>query len=363
MSASTSETAARLVREDVAAVLAVPGRLAVLEPLRQARLTVTGGTGFLGTWLLELVAALNRDHGFGIHAAIFSRFPQVFRERHGKLAADRAFTFIAGDVRGPFDLPRETTHLIHAAAITNGNEFASVPTRVAAVNGMGAVHLFDAARRLAEPQRVVLISSGLVYGPQPLDLPRLPERSSALSGLGDVKGVYAASKRFAESVAAAAVSEGKLPVTIARPFAFVGPHLALHLPWAITDFFRDALHGGPLRIMGDGTTVRSLLYASDFAWAILALAARGEEREAYNVGSPEGIDLLSLAQKIAALPPSAPEIQTGRGQTAGNPSRFVPETRKIEALLGGPLVSVPLDRALERTMEWYRTSPRIDNRA
>jgi dTDP-glucose 4,6-dehydratase len=245
--------------------------------------------------------------------------------------------------------------LIHAAAITNGDECASVPTRVAAVNGEGVSRVCDAARLLPNLQRIVLLSSGLVYGRQSFQEPQIAETHPGGTGLFDAKDVYAASKRFAETVAASYISECKLPITVARPFAFVGPYQPLHLPWAVTDFIRDAIHGGPIRIMGDGTTVRSLMYGSDFAYGILALAVRGRVRETYNIGSPHGIDLLTLARKIAAFFAPAPEIKTCLGQLDHPSTTKVPSTAKVEAELGFKM-TLDLDAALERAIAWHKAS-------
>ena len=117
-----------------------------------------------------------------------------------------------------------------------------------------------------------------MYGVQPWDMPSIDEDFAGPLRCNDVSAVYAESKRFAEVVAQCAVSESKLPVVTLRPFAFVGPYQSLQLPWAVTDFIRDSMAGGPIRIMGDGSTVRSIMYASDYAFWVLAALACGRPR-------------------------------------------------------------------------------------
>ena len=169
----------------------------------------------------------------------------------------------------------------------------------------------------------------------------------------DVNAVYAESKRFAEVIAHSAISETKLPVVILRPFAFLGPYQSLQLPWAVTDFIRDSFTGGPIRIMGDGSTVRSLMYASDYAFWVLAALANGRPRETYNIGSPEPVDLSTLAQMITQSFTPIPEIHTRVGQTGHERNRLVPDISRARRDLGVE-VTVTLFEAIQKTITWNR---------
>ena len=202
-------------------------------------------------------------------------------------------------------------------------------------------------------QKFVLLSSGLVYGAQPWDLARVDEAFAGPMRCNDVNAVYAESKRFAEVVGQSAISESKLPVVTLRPFAFVGPYQSLQLPWAVTDFIRDSFTGGPIRIMGDGSTVRSLMYASDYAFWVLAALANGRPRETYNVGSPEPVDLGSLAKLITQSFTPVPDIRTRLGQTGHDRNRLVPDVSRAQRDLGVE-VTVPLVEAIQRTITWNR---------
>ncbi len=340
-----------LVREDVANVLS--GRAEPLRDLAGGHLFLTGGTGFLGSWLLELLAHLNEHHSFQTRVTVLSRSPQDLATRAPHLAANVAFTFIEGDVCHFAEMPMDVTHVIHAAALTNRNQFASNPTHVGEVNANATLRVLRASQLLPDLRRFLLISSGLVYGEVPRQLERVDE--TYVGGLPsfNFNSIYAESKRYSETIAAAFLSETKLPIVVARPFAFVGPYQSLALPWAVTDFMRDALTGGPVKIMGDGSTVRSLMYASDFAYWTLAMAANGRARAAYNIGSPEPVDLLSLAHRITQFFSPIPEILTEIGGTGQTSNRLVPSTRKAERELGLQL-TVGLSDALQRTISWHK---------
>jgi len=339
------------VRSDVVAVL--QGRAEFLKPLAGCNIVITGGTGFLGTWLLELICALNTDYQFDTRVTIYSRSAPDFARRQKHLGARREFRFLDGDIRFLTELPYETHYIIHAASLTDRRLFASNPTAVGEVNSLGTIRLLRAASRLEDLRNLLLISSGLIYGPQSLSTERISENYSAGFACDDPNAIYAESKRFSEAFAASFVSETKIPLVLARPFAFVGPYQSLELPWAVTDFIRDSLAGRPIKIMGDGSTVRSLMYASDFAYWILAALACGQVRHAYNIGSPEPVDLLSLARTITQHFTPPPDILTKVGQYGHEPTRLVPNIDKARRELGVQ-VTVPLADAIQRTINWHR---------
>jgi dTDP-glucose 4,6-dehydratase len=341
-----------LVTSDAEAVLG-SGRSHQLDALRGQHVFISGGTGFLGTWLLELVRVLNERHGFGLSVTVYSRNARAFAARWPHLGQQQGVRFEDGDIRYFTELPRDVRYIIHAAALTDRRLLASQPAAVAEVNSVGTQRLLRAANLLEDLQKFVLLSSGLVYGAQPWEQPRIDETFAGPLRCDNVNVVYAESKRFAEAVAQSAVSESKMPVVTLRPFAFLGPYQSLQLPWAVTDFIRDSFTGGPIRIMGDGSTVRSLMYASDYAFWVLAALAKGKPRETYNVGSPEAVDLGSLSKMITQLFSPVPEIRTRIGQTGHEPSRLVPDISRAKRDFGVDL-TVSLASAIQQTVSWNR---------
>ena len=143
------------VSHDVEAVLS--GRTDLLQPLAGANIFITGGTGFLGTWLLELIAVLNAKHKFNTQVTVFSRSAPDFARRHKHLGGRKEFHFVEGDIRYLTELPHATDHILHAAALTDRRLFASNPTAVGEVNGMGAIRLLRAANRLEDLKKILRI--------------------------------------------------------------------------------------------------------------------------------------------------------------------------------------------------------------
>ncbi len=343
--------ATALTRSDAEAVL--EGRSSHLEELRGQHLFISGGTGILGSWLLELIHVLNERYHFGLRVTVYSRNARTFATQWPHLVQQELTRFEEGDIRYFTEFPRDTRYIIHAAALTDRRLLASQPFAVAEVNSMGTLRVLRAANLLEDVQKFVLLSSGLVYGAQPWDLPRIDESFAGPLRCNDMNAVYPESKRFAEVAAQSAISETKLPVVTLRPFGFVGPYQPMQLPWAVTDFIRDSFTGGPIRIMGDGATIRSLMYMSDYAFWVLAALVHGKSRKVYNIGSPEPVDLATLARMITQSFSPVPEIHTRLGQAGHDRTRLVPEVTLAQRELGVE-VTVPLAEAIQRTITWHR---------
>jgi len=151
-------------------------------------------------------------------------------------------------------------------------------------------------------------------------------------------------------------NQHRLSIVNTRPFAFIGPYQLLDRPWAINNFIRDSLFGGPIRILGDGETVRSYMYPSDMAWWLLNILSRGDSGTNYNLGSPNGITLLKLAELIAQQFPQPPKIvsRISPDKSLAH-SRFVPDVTSAEKNLG-LVLKVDLETAIKRTILWNRNA-------
>ncbi len=323
------------------------------DELRGARLFVTGGTGFVGRWLLETLLAANARLGLGAAATVLSRDPAAFRARAPHLAGDPAVTLLAGDVR-TFDFPGgQFSHIIHAATDSSARLNAEQPLLMFDTIVEGTRHVLDSA--VASRARAVLFtSSGAVYGRQPADMARMAEDyPGAPDPLSD-GSAYGEGKRAAELLCRLCADKHGLDVKIARLFAFVGPHLPLDRHYAAGNFVRDALAGGPVRVQGDGTPVRSYLYAADLAAWLWTILARGRSCRPYNVGSDEPVTVGELARETAGIVGPDVGVEIGRRPVPGEPAqRYVPSVARARAELG--LDTWVLRReALRRTAEWYR---------
>jgi len=311
--------------------------------LSGARIFVTGGTGFFGRWLLASLAraADQRD----IRIVALTRNADAFARTAPDLAQHHAIKLVEGDVRSFADIPGRFTHIIHAATDTSAAAGADIPTLVdTIVNGSARVLQFA---RTCGASRLLYVSSGAVYGPQPPALERVPEHYDGAPAALDPRSAYGQAKRLAETLCIDAASDHLAPI-IARAFAFVGPGLPLDGHFAIGNFIADAAAGRPIIIRGSGETIRSYLYAGDLAAWLLTLLAHGQAGCAYNVGSDQAFSLKDVAARIAAQAPVAPPVRILNEIIEGPRQRYVPCIARAQGL--GLDVWTSLDEAVRRTL-------------
>ena len=329
-------------------------RMEHLAPsLRHRHIFLTGGTGFFGAWLVECFLHFNQRNGLHASLTVLSREPRAFLDRFPHLERDPSLSVLQGDVRSFLFPASRYDYVIHAATdsvVVPGqpqvDEYATI------VEGSSRVLEFA---RASAAERLLFVSSGAVYGPQPRSMLRVEEEAPFQPG----GGAYAEGKRAAERLFLGAV-DPHLVCVVARPFAFVGAHLPLRAHFAAGNFMADALDGKTLSIQGDGTPLRSYLYAADLAIWLWTLLLRGRSATAYNVGSEEAVSIRELAERtVAAVNPRLKFAVLGQpGDPALPPARYVPSTRKAREELGLEAL-IGLDEALRRSAAWYRRQHRI----
>jgi nucleoside-diphosphate-sugar epimerase len=336
--------------------LVTSGRISLLEPLINEKVLITGGTGFIGTWLAEIITYLNDNFDFNTHLYLLSTRARALHERAPHIASRKDVTLIERDVRNLTDISNEVSWIIHAAASPDSRVHASDPLRTIEVIVDGTDSVLEYATRLPDIKKILNISSGQIYGAQPWDLKGISENFIGGLDCSALNSTYPESKRIAETICSVYRNQQRLPIVNARPFAFIGPYQGLDRPWAINNFIRDSMLGGPIRILGDGQTVRSYMYPSDMAWWILNILVHGTVGLSYNIGSPESITLQELAEKIALMAPKPPKIIRGISDDKSlRSSRFVPDVNLAKKSLSLK-ITIDLDTAIKRTILWNQLS-------
>jgi dTDP-glucose 4,6-dehydratase len=322
--------------------------------LRGASVLITGGTGFVGRWLLTHFLREEAARGLDAHVTVVTRRPDAFDRLAPDIARDRRVRLLTGDVRD-FDARGPSfSHVIHGAAAASAALNREDPDEMLSTLVDGTRHVCE----LVESQgraRVLLLSSGAVYR-QPTR-PGVPIAESAPMGpeAPDEASAYHAGKRSAERVAVESSRRACYPLTVARLFSFVGPYLPLDAHYAVGNFIRDALAGGPVVVRGTGRPVRSYLYASDMAlWLWGMLLDPRAENEVFNVGSEVAVSVADAARLVAALvdPPACIDM-VGSDETGGGGEWYVPSTLKARRCLG-LRESVGLSEAIRLTIGFHR---------
>lgn len=313
---------------------------------------ITGGTGFFGIWLLESFARINDEFGLEMRATVLTRDLAAFALKAPHLTTRTDIHFVEGDVRS-FSFPSgRFEYVIHAATEASAklNEEAPHEMLDAIIGGTRRVLDFAAQCGL---KKLLLTSSGAVYGKQPSETTHVPEDYLGAPDPLIPGSAYGEGKRVSEHMCVVHAGQYGYEVKIARCFAFVGPHLPLNGTFAIGNFIRDALDGQVIRVGGDGTPMRSYLYASDLTVWLWTLLFKAPTARAYNVGSAEDLNIENLAKCVSATLGSWSEVKIAQVKDDSRPiSRYVPSiTQAVNGL--GLRVSVPLGQAILKTAIWH----------
>ena len=336
--------------EDLAHVLAHTSELWM--EARGRSFFFTGGTGFFGIWLLESFTRINDDLGLDMQATVLTRDPAAFALKAPHLASRADLAFIQGDMRsfvfptGGFD------YVIHAATEVGAklNEEAPQEMLDAIIGGTQRVLKFA---ETCGVKKMLLTSSGAVYGKQPSTITHISEDYAGAPNPLLPSSAYGEGKRVSEHMCVVHARRHGYEVKVARCFAFIGPHLPLDAHFAIGNFIRDALAKEPIKIVGDGTPMRSYLYAADLAVWLWTVLFKAPTSRAYNVGSSEDLSIRQLAETIASILGQKVDVHLMvQPEVTQQSSRYVPDVDRADRELGLK-ASMSLPEAIRHTARWY----------
>lgn len=319
-----------------------------------ARLFMTGGTGFIGSWLLQSLQRANDTLGSRLELIVLSRDPERAQKESPHMFNRRDTRLVAGNMLN-FTVPAGKLDLmVHAAADVGDPHRAADPLAVFDSIMQGTRRALDLADA-SGASRFLLTSSGAIYGIQPASIQRMPETHACAPDLLQPAAAYGNGKRAAEWLACTYAAQFGLGACIARIYALIGPGLPLNGPFAAGNFIRDALAGRPIEVRGDGRPLRSFLYMADLCVWLLRILGTGKPGQAYNVGSESAVSIAELAQHIVRASGAMLDVNIEALPTAEPAPRYLPDTRKAREELGLAEFT-GLDAALLKTFNWSRSS-------
>jgi dTDP-glucose 4,6-dehydratase len=307
---------------------------------------MTGGTGFVGKWLLATLLDADERLALDCKITVLSRDPLAFQRAWPALAG--RVNWVEGDVRD-FPISKQKFDVIIHAATDVVAQLSPLDVFSTCLDGTRRV--LELARQCGA-SRLLLVSSGAVYGPLPIGMTHVPE--AHLGGPDPLlpSSAYGEGKRVSEWLCVQASASG-LEVKIARVFALVGPHLPLDKHFAIGNFLRSAMAGEQIVIQGDGTPCRSYLYAADMAAWLWAVLIKGKPCSAYNVGSDKSLSVHDLAKAVCKVLNRFPSILVEQPpHRLSVISHYVPDVSFARSEFN-LLPPMSLGEAIRRTARWH----------
>jgi UDP-glucose 4-epimerase len=317
------------------------------------RALITGGAGFVGSHLAELLL----DEGHEVF--VLDNLSTGSIENIIHLKQHPRFHYTIDSVANEPVLAEvidQSDVVFHLAAAVGVRLIVEQPVHTIETNVHGTEVVLKHANK--KKKLVLIASTSEVYGKNTA-VPFSEDADLVLGPTLKHRWAYACSKAIDEFLALAYWKEKKLPVIIARLFNTVGPRQTGQYGMVIPNFVRQALAGQPITVFGDGTQSRSFTFVGDVVGALARLvlepAAVGQ---VFNVGNSQEVSILELAERVRAITGSKSPIVTipyDQAYESGfeDMPRRVPDTSRLRALIGFE-PKVQLDEILERVVAYFR---------
>jgi dTDP-glucose 4,6-dehydratase len=304
------------------------------------RILVTGGAGFIGSHLVDLLLESSNTNVVVLDKLTYAGTRANLSQHEG----DPRFRFVLGDVADAEvvgALVAESDHVIHAAAESFVDRSIESSQAFVVSNVLGTQVVLEACREMARP--MLLVSTDEVYGsaddePFTEDSPMRP------------RNPYSASKAGADLLARSYVTTYGMPVSTVRGTNAFGPRQ--HPEKGVPTFALSALAGRPIPVFGDGMHRREWLYVRDFVRAIVTVLDHGEPTAVYNIGGGTEMTNLELVRRIVAYVGADESLVTFVEDRPGHDRRYGMRWERLEALGWRP--ATPFPDGLAITLAWYR---------
>lgn len=324
-----------------------------LEKIVNSHVVLTGASGYIGTWLtLSFLHARDRLSGTG-SIVLSCRDSNPIRSIIQQAEFKHGYEFLETDIRNfPAGVINDNSIVIHAATPARESLNVHRPLEMFDIIVEGQKRLLQLSSH-KDSVKFVFLSSGAVYGKQPMDLKAIPESWTGGPAITDVKNSYHEAKRVAELLGFISQNKGNLSFVSARLFAFLSPFLPLNEHFAAGNFLKNALDEETIVIKSGGGSIRTYQYSTDLCAWMWAIAVRGKRGLAYNVGSDEEVKISELANRIRTISQSKQPVEIDGFDTNETVTRYVPSLALAKHDLDVDN-NVLLDEAISRTLSWAR---------
>jgi dTDP-glucose 4,6-dehydratase len=311
-----------------------------MRGLQGARVVVTGGAGFVGSWLCERLLTE------GAAVWCVDDFSTGSPEKVAHLADHPGFTLAEADVSAEIPVSERVDAVLHLACPASPVHYLRMPLETLRVASAGTVNALELAA--TSGARFVLASTSEVYG-DPLEHPQRESYWGHVNPVGP-RSVYDEGKRFAEATTMAYHRARGVDVGIARIFNSYGPRMSLDDGRVVPAFLHQALRGEPLTVAGDGTQTRSLCWVEDTVDGLVRLTRAGGVTGPVNIGNDDETTVLELASTVVELTGSRSRIEH-IPLPEDDPRVRRPDLSLARDLLGWT-PTMPVEEGLKRTAEW-----------
>ena len=301
---------------------------------------VSGGAGFIGSHLIE--ALLDQGHNVICLDNLFTGSKKNILP----FLSNPRFEFIRHDVVAPILL--EADQIYHLACPASPVHYQSNPIKTLKTSVLGTLNMLGIAKRVRA--RILLASTSEVYGDPKIH----PQPESYFGNVNPVgpRACYDEGKRAAETLVIGYRDFNHVNVAIARIFNTYGPRMLPNDGRVVSNFICQALKGKNLTVYGDGSQTRSFCYVSDMIAGLIKLM-ESDASGPVNLGNPNEVTILELAQKVLQMIPDTGSEIVFKDLPQDDPTRRKPDITLAKTLLGWQ-PSIELTNGLDATVRYFR---------
>lgn len=302
-------------------------RVRGLEKLKGKAVFLTGASGLIGSYLVDMLMTANRILDLSVKVYAAGRSKDRLKERFCDIETE-ALIYVEQDVEKPMKQNFAVDYVIHAASNAYPAAFLQDPVGTVMGNIAGTKNLLDYGKNHGA-KRFLFVSSGEVYGQGTVDVEEYEEEYSGYVDYLSVRSCYPAGKRTAETLCCAYTSQYGLDTVIVRPSHVYGPNVTKQDNRATVQFLENVMEGKDIVLNSAGNQMRSYTYVADCGVAILSILLQGISGQAYNIANPNSrVTIAGFARETAR--------QTGHQVIFQNPD-------KIQLAQRTPIVRQVLD--------------------
>lgn len=313
--------------------------------IKNKKIMITGGAGFIGTTLAERLIKDNQlvifdnFHRDALTPSGLMDHPNLTVKKGSVLDTEK----VAGAIKG-------CDMVVHMAAIAGVDTVMKMPVTTMKVSLIGTYNILEAAMAEGNIERVIDFSTSEVFGSYAFKVNE--KDSTTLGAVGEARWTYAVSKLATEHLADCYYKQYQIPTVCIRPFNIYGPRQVGE--GAIHHFIVKALKKENLTVHNDGSQVRAWCYIDDIVDGILlSLTKDSAVGQSFNIGNPRStITVYNLAREIVRLTGTSSNIEFVEWNHPDIELR-VPNIDKAKSLLGYQ-PTVDLEEGLMKTIEWYK---------
>lgn len=307
---------------------------------QQKRVLVTGGAGFIGSFLCDELLARGHD------VLCIDNFFTSSRRNVEHLLDNKRFELMRHDVT--FPLYVEVDQIYNLACPASPIHYQRDPVQTTKTSVHGAINMLGLAKRVKA--KILQTSTSEVYG-DPVEHPQTEQYWGNVNPIG-IRACYDEGKRCAETLFFDYHRQHKLKVKVARVFNTYGPRMHPHDGRVVSNFIMQALRNEPITIYGNGGQTRSFCYIDDLVDGLIRLMSSSDEVTGpINIGNPAEFTILELAEKVIDLCGSRSKI-VFCPLPADDPMQRRPDISRAQSLLGWSPI-VPLEKGLVRTIVYF----------